>query len=111
MQYKLNDMSKIVTPIRPDEIIDDLINIIPSVVIESVNNLLKGKYRGESVSIKQDDILNEIVANSKLTRNEIFEKKYLDFEKLYSDNGWKVEYDKPAYCENYPATFKFTKRK
>ncbi len=111
MQYKTNDMSTNTKPIRPDEILDDLINIIPSVVIESVNKLLKEKYRGESVVITQDAIVNEIIANSNLTRNEISEKKYLDFEKLYNDNGWIVGYDKPAYDENYPATFKFTKRK
>jgi hypothetical protein len=31
----------------------------------------------------------------------------LDIEDTYREAGWKVEYDKPAYCENYPANFTF----
>lgn len=104
-------MAKEVKPISPKDIMDNLETIIPSIVIESVNRLLKDKYRGTgSVSIKQDEIINEIIANygSRLSRQEIFDKKWLDFESLYRKNGWKVEYDKPAYNENYDAYFKFS---
>jgi hypothetical protein len=32
----------------------------------------------------------------------------LDIEPIYREAGWIVEYDKPAYCENYDANFTFT---
>jgi hypothetical protein len=37
---------KLVKPITPEEIMDNLGKIIPSVVFEAVNYLLKEKYRG-----------------------------------------------------------------
>jgi hypothetical protein len=37
----------------------------------------------------------------------IFEKGLLDVETVYERAGWKVTYDKPAYNETYPATFRF----
>jgi len=71
---------------------------------EAVNNLLKQKYRGNgSIIIKQDEIINEIQKlDNKITRNLIFDKKMLDFEKLYRDNGWD---------ESYEAYFEFNKSK
>jgi hypothetical protein len=68
---------------------DNLGKIIPSVVFEAVNYLLKEKYRGSSLSIKQDEIINKIISlNSSITRLIIL-KKYLDIERIYSDNGWE----------------------
>lgn len=106
-------MKEEIKPISPDDIVDNLENIIPSVVIQAVNNLLKDKYRGTGpVTIKQDDIADEILRlDSSLTRDFIFKKKYLDFETLYNKNGWIVTYDKPGFNESYAATFEFKKRK
>lgn len=102
-----------VKPITPNEIVDDLDKIIPSVVITAVNNILKSKYRGTGpVTIKQKDIVAEIMRlDGSITKDEIFDNKYMDFEKLYRKNGWIVEYDKPAYCETYDAFFTFKLRK
>ena len=33
--------------------------------------------------------------------------KYLDFEDEYRTIGWKVTYNKPAYCETYEPYFIF----
>jgi hypothetical protein len=53
---------------------DNLGKIIPSVVFEAVNYLLKEKYRG-SLSIKQDEIINKIISlNSSITRLIILKK-------------------------------------
>lgn len=100
-------------PISPDDIVNNLENIIPSVVIQAVNELLKDKYRGTGpVTIKQDEIVDKVIGlDGSLTRQVIFEKKYLDFEELYRKNGWTVVYDKPAYNESYAATFEFNKIK
>jgi hypothetical protein len=40
----------------------------------------------------------------------IYEYRWLDIEKIYEDFGWIVEYEKPSYCEDFPATFKFSKK-
>ena len=103
---------KLVAPITPQEILDDLPNIIPSFVFEAVNKLLKQKFRGSSVTIKQDEILQEIEKLQKTyTRQEIYGNKWMDFEKVYRDNGWSVEYDKPGYNENYDAFILFSQKK
>jgi hypothetical protein len=44
-------------------------------------------------------------------REDVFKNGWLNVEHLYETHGWKVEYDKPAYNEDYPATFKFIERK
>ena len=103
---------KVVGPITPQEILADLPNIIPSFVFEAVNNLLKKKFRGDSVNIKQDEIMDEIARlQTTYSRQEIYDNKWMDFERVYSDNGWKVDYDKPAYNENYAAFFIFSPKK
>jgi hypothetical protein len=67
-------VKKLVKPITPEEIMDNL-GIIPSVVFEAVNYLLKEKYRGSSLSIKQDEIINKIISlNSSITRLIILKK-------------------------------------
>jgi hypothetical protein len=105
-------MGNEIKPIRPDEITSNLLDIIPSAIIQATNILLKEKYRGTgSVDIKQDEIINKALSiDESLTRDEIFSKKYLDIEKLYSEYGWKVSYDKPSYRENYDAYFTFNKK-
>ena len=103
---------KTVGPITPQEILDDLQNIIPSFVFEAINNLLKKKFRGDSVIIKQKEIISEIMKLEKgYTSQDIYDNKWMDFEKVYRDNGWNVSYDKPAYNENYDAYFKFSSKK
>jgi hypothetical protein len=68
-------VKKLVKPITPEEIMDNLGKIIPSVVFEAVNYLLKEKYRGSSLSIKQDEIINKIISlNSSITRLIILKK-------------------------------------
>jgi hypothetical protein len=102
-----------IKPIRPEEIMSNLEDIIPTAIIQSVNELLKEKYRGTgSVDIKQDEIINRaILIDDSLTRDEIYTKKYLDIEQLYEKYGWKVDYDKPSYRDNYDAYFTFNKKK
>lgn len=103
-----------VEPIKPSEVT----LIIPDFIIEAVNNLIKEKWTGEEAVIYQDDILNIIAIekrtdeteSSKPTRREVFDHHWLDIEPIYRKVGWNVEYDKPAYCENYRAHFIFKKK-
>lgn len=103
-----------IKPIRPEEIIDQLEKIIPQVVIEAVNNLLKKKYRGleKSFNVKEKEIIEEIMRlDSDMIREDLYKNHWLDFEEIYRNNGWKVEYDKPHYTDNYDAYFTFTVKK
>ncbi len=104
-------MENEVKPISPSEILGNLDKIIPPVVIQAVNNLLMKQYRDGSVTILQDEIIQEIInLDGAITRDQIFDNKWLDFEALYRQNGWSVEYDKPGYNESYTARFIFKKK-
>ena len=99
-----------VKPISPNEVK----HVIPDLIIEAVNKLIQEKWDGKRAVIKQCEILDRIVNTNQdspnyLTRGEIFEKHFLDFENLYRAEGWNVDYDKPAYCETYEPYFTFTK--
>lgn len=78
-----------VQPISPDDIMGDMENIIPSFVIEAVNNLLRKKYRGEATTILQSDIVDEILllAKPKITKQKIFDEKWMDFEEVFRKMG------------------------
>ena len=105
-----------IKPITPDEVEKERRNNIPDFVIEAVNKLLKKKWDGKEAIIKQDEIIAEMkpcwtsMENGVRFRPKVFSNHWLDFEDIYRDNGWNVEYDKPAYCESYDAYFKFTKK-
>ena len=99
-----------IKPLKPTDISPDLENIIPDVVIKAVNLLLEEKYTGGlgSFRIKQNEVIDKILnLDESLTRDKIFERKMLNFESLYSKNGWSVKYDKPAWDENFEAYFEF----
>lgn len=97
--------------IAPEEVKVRRVQLIPDIIFEKVNELITERFDGKSATIKQDDILNAVCnADPCLTRGKIFKNHWLDIEPFYREQGWDVEYDKPAYCEDYPATFKFSVR-
>ena len=103
-------MNKI-KPLSPSEVLDKADSSIPDVVIKAVNNLLVNRFRNGIITILQKDIVKEIIKlDSSISATIIYENGWLDFEGLYRKQGWLVEYDKPAYCENYDAVFKFRKK-
>lgn len=82
-----------IKPLSPNEIVFE----IPDFVIESVNNLLKKNYRGTSCKIKAKDIIAEGRRLGKAeTNKDWYEEKWMDFEKLFAANGWKVDYESPS---------------
>lgn len=99
-----------IEPISPS----DVKKIIPDFVIEAVNQLIMEKWDGDKAIILQDDIMAIVSSNdpddNKPSRQEVFDKGWLDFEPLYREKGWDVEYDKPAYNEFYKAKFIFKKK-
>lgn len=80
---------------------------IPPAVFEVINTFIAQGAGIRPVTVRQKDIVEELVKRG-LSRDEIFEKHWLDVEGLYEAAGWKVEYDKPGYNETYDAYFVFT---
>jgi hypothetical protein len=108
---------KEIKPITPQEVEEARKDDIPSFVIEAVNKLLKKKWDGKKAIITQDEIISEMKSSNVLGlengarfRAAVFSNHWLDFEKIYEESGWKVEYDKPSYYESYKAYFKFIKK-
>jgi len=100
-----------IKPLRPAEIIANLDKTTPTVVITAVNNMLTKYFKGGSVTVKQNEIINEIMRlDSNISRSEIIDNKWMDFEEVYRQYGWSVSYDKPGYNESYDATFEFKPR-
>lgn len=97
-----------ITPLTPEEVMNKRGREIPSVVITAVNNLLTKNFTGGSVSIKQDSVIEEIMRlDSNITRAQINDNKWLDFEPIFRSYGWEVDYDKPSFNETYDSIFKF----
>lgn len=96
-------MSFQIRPIGPDDVTP---RGIPEFVIEAVNELIAEKYNGSSFIIRQPEVIERI--KSKTAQD--FDFKWLDFEPLYRDAGWRVRYDKPAYNESYEAFFEFSRK-
>jgi len=101
-----------VEPIKPKDIINNLTDIIHPAIIKAVNELLKEKYRGSSVSIKQKEIVSKALSIcSEITRNEIFEKNWMDFESVFRKAGWDVRYNSPDRDESFDEYFTFSAKK
>lgn len=100
-------MEKKVEAISVEELIAKKKMSIPDFVIEAVNKLLVKEFDGKRAVILQEDILNEIRVHMSMERSMVFENHWLDFEDLYRDKGWKVEYDKPSLGDSYKARFIF----
>lgn len=99
-----------VQPITPKELDETLDKSFPEAVIKAFNQLLKENYRGKgSVNIEQEDVINLILKlDESLSKNVIFDKKYLDIEPLYRKYGWKVKYECPDRDENFDSYFVFS---
>ena len=95
-------------PIGPHEIAELKQQLMPAIVIETINALLAKKAgRGKYIVLTQTEIVEQLVKNG-LDRMQIFEDHYLDFEEVYERAGWKVTYDRPGYNESYEPTFTFS---
>lgn len=98
-----------VKPISPQEISDNWSKQIPPEVIEAFNFLIEKNYNGSNriSRVDQNDVVEEILKRTNLTRHEIFSKRFLDIEDLYRKEGWVVSYNKPVYNEDYEVCFIF----
>ncbi len=95
-------------PISPDAL-DGWKPPIPAGVFEVFNKLIVDNWDGREATISQDEARDAVAKALNISTEEVFKKKYLDVEKHYRAEGWEVLFDKPGYCENYNAYWKFTK--
>lgn len=80
----------------------------PDFVIEAFNELIQGVPFRPVIRIEQEDVIMRMMSlNPEITRQEIFDKHYLDVENYYKRAGWKVQYFKPAYFEDWKAYWEF----
>ena len=99
-------------PIRPEDIPDQKQSDIPDLVIETFNKLIAQHYVRGVAKVMQNDIMAAICVafEGNYTRQEIYEKGWMDIESLFEAHGWHVDYDKPGYNETYEACFTFSKQ-
>lgn len=92
--------------ITPQEAAKSKASTIPDAVFKAFNQLIVANLDRGSATFRQDDVMKVLVSQG-FKRDEVFENSWLDVESTYRKVGWKVEYDKPGYNEDYPATFTF----
>jgi hypothetical protein len=84
---------------------------IPDIIIKTVNELLIKNYHNGKAIIMQSEIVDMVSGDSGdpdcISRTDIYDNNYLDFEDIYRAIGWKVTYDKPGYSESYDPRFIF----
>lgn len=111
-----------IKPIKPNEVVSrKATTVIPDYVFEAFNYFIVKNFRDGSATVMQNEVVDRIVSeqydvhdntppSSQVTREYIFRNHLLDIEDVYREAGWVVEYDKPAYCETYEASFKFIQK-
>lgn len=86
--------------------------VMPAAVINAVNELLTEHYESYSINLLKDDIIDRIIElDPKLDRQIIIDKNYLDFENIFREAGWNVEYNSPDYTESFPQSFTFKQKR
>ena len=99
-------MKRKVVPVKPREILGGRADNIPDEVLKIFNTLIKKKFDGRQAIVRQEDVLKALVTEERPS-HAIFENHWLDVEPIYRKAGWKVEYDKPGYNEDYDAFWVF----
>lgn len=98
-------------PITPDEVTVLRKKVaIPPQVIEAFNELIAKYWDGKSARVMQAEAVALVASKLDTTRDIVFKNRWLDIEWIFREAGWKVDYDKPGYCESYEAFFVFTKK-
>jgi len=96
-------------PMKPSEVAKVRLRKLPLVVIDVFDELIVESWCNGEAVVGQDEAVKRISERLKIPRQEVFDRHLLDVEEVYRKAGWKVEYDKPGYCETYEATFTFMK--
>ena len=100
--------------ITPSEVDDVKTAKIPDAVFEAFNEMIAENWDGSQSIVKQPAVMLRVLEKLKqdfpeITRQDVFDKKWLDVEHFFRKAGWKVEYDKGAYYDTYDPYFTFEK--
>ena len=107
-------------PLSPSAMRKAQSQYIPTFVFRAINKLiaLNLNAKGTSATFKQKDLILEIIVAQPgpvleseqfaASGRQIIDRGWLNFESAYEQLGWKVTYDRPAFNEQYEATFTFT---
>lgn len=98
-------------PIKPEEVENAKIISIPDAVFDVFNELIIKDMSSGVATVRQEEAVKLIAERCECEPQKIYDNRWLDIEEAYRRVGWKVEYDKPAYNENYPALFRFQMKK
>lgn len=81
----------------------------PEFIIEVLNEMIDEYYHPDGFILSQDDVIAVIMAkNGSVTRQEVFDRKWLNFERVFRSYGWDVQYVKPGIGETGIVHFKFS---
>ncbi len=106
-------------PISPEEVMPQKLETMPDEVIQAFNEVIIKNWNGHKSKFRQGEIVACIIDKLRNSGMEalpsrtsglktmIFDNHWLDVEDAFRDEGWKVEFDKPGYCEDYDAFFVF----
>lgn len=84
---------------------------LPDAVFEAFNEMIVAKLRGLTAVFGQDDVIDRIRTRlPDVTRQQIFDRGWLDVEAHYSAAGWDVAYEKPGIGDDFQAHFTFVKK-
>ena len=96
-------------PITPAEAMKAKTQAIPPEVFEVFDGLITRNISlTGTAKVDQDEAVTMIASKLNIHRGVVFANKWVDVEEAYRQAGWLVEYDKPAYDENYKAYYMFT---
>lgn len=97
-------------PITPNTATEFKKKQMPEGVIDAFNELIAKRWNGSTSKVMQNEVIDLIIEKvPKATRRKIFDNHWLDVEDIFRQEGWKVSYDKPGYCETYEASYEFSK--
>jgi len=94
-------------PMRPKELLAMKRSQIPEAVFDAFNKLIASNWDGCKAIILKSEAVDALTKALGVENSEIYRLGYLEIDDLYRREGWLVEYDKPAYNENYQASWTF----
>lgn len=93
-------------PITPKQALKSKSTAIPPIVFEVFNALISDRAKLGGFSLGQK-VVEKALKDAGVDLGEALDKGWLDIEPHYRKAGWDVDYDKPAYCEAYEASWSF----
>lgn len=88
---------------------DFVFDVVNTLLVENLNSTCTGAL------LLQKDIAKAIREHPEYQtydepRPDIYKQGWMDFEEHYKQAGWKVDYDRPGYNENYEPKYIFSSR-